>query len=241
MSARRSKPPSPLPDAAALREARVRARREGRRLAYDPAEALAHLKRADPDFAPWLERCGEFTLAQGSEHAPGGVYESLLRAIVAQQVASKAARTVLGRVLALYGGAFPTPAELAAAEDEKLRATGLWGAKVRALKDLGAHGRDGLLPDAEALDALEDEEVITALTRVRGIGRWTVEMLLLFQLGRPDVYPVKDLGVQKGFGRAFLKGKRATPEQLEKRGARWRPYRSMASWYLWRVTELPEE
>jgi O-6-methylguanine DNA methyltransferase len=217
------------------REARFVARRQGLATGYDPAEAVAWLRESDPPLARWMDRVGPFTLAVDPKVT---VYASLLRAVVYQQLTGRAAATILGRVKDLYGGALPAPEVLAQEDPGRLRSAGLSEAKAAALRDLGARVRDGAIPTTQALDDLEDDEVVARLTVVRGVGRWTVEMYLLFGLGRPDVLPVKDLGVRKGFGRAFLRGRMPTEEELVARAARWRPYRSVASWYLWRFNDL---
>jgi DNA-3-methyladenine glycosylase II len=129
------------------------------------------------------------------------------------------------------------PAKVLATPDEKLRGAGLSGSKTAAIKDLAAKTIDGTVPSGRALLRMSDDEIITRLTQVRGIGRWTVEMLLLFDLGRPDVWPVDDYGVRKGFAKTFGKWKLPTPKQLMKHGEKWRPYRSVAAWYFWRALD----
>ncbi|MBA2765105.1 MAG: DNA-3-methyladenine glycosylase 2 family protein [Thermoleophilaceae bacterium] len=165
---------------------------------------------------------------------PTDAYGALVRAIVGQQLSTKAARTIFGRLTDLFGDRTPTPAELIATDPEQLRAVGLSRAKAAYLRDLALHVEGGEL-DLDSLSELEDERVIAELVAVKGLGRWTAEMFLIFHLGRPDVLPVGDLGVRKGAMLAY--GLEALPdsETLERLGERWRPFRSTASLYLWRM------
>ncbi len=168
-------------------------------------------------------------------------FEALAESIAYQQLSGKAAATIWGRVRALFPkGKRLDPALVVKMPDRKLRAAGLSRAKVAALKDLAAKTLEGVVPTARALAKMSDEEIIERLVQVRGIGRWTVEMLLLFDLGRPDVWPIHDYGVQKGFAKTFGKRKIPTPKQLLKHGEKWRPYRSVAAWYFWRALDEPE-
>jgi DNA-3-methyladenine glycosylase II len=165
-------------------------------------------------------------------------FDALAESIAYQQLSGKAAATIFGRVRALYPKRkWLDPEQLLATPDETLRAAGLSRAKTAALKDLAAKTIDGTVPGGRALIRMSDDEIITRLTAVRGIGRWTVEMLLLFDLGRPDVWPVDDYGVRKGFAKTFGRRKLPTPKQLMKFGEKWRPYRSMAAWYFWRALD----
>jgi DNA-3-methyladenine glycosylase II len=165
-------------------------------------------------------------------------FDALAESIAYQQLSGKAAATIFGRVRALYPKRkWLDPEQLLATPDETLRAAGLSRAKTAALKDLAAKTIDGTVPAGRALIRMSDDEIITRLTAVRGIGRWTVEMLLLFDLGRPDVWPVDDYGVRKGFAKTFARRKLPTPKQLMKFGEKWRPYRSMAAWYFWRALD----
>jgi 3-methyladenine DNA glycosylase/8-oxoguanine DNA glycosylase len=190
---------------------------------------------ADPPLGRLIERVGGY----GLEVEPlTSVYEALARSIVYQQLTGKAAGTIYGRLCALGDGtAPPTPQRTRSLGDDVLRAAGLSGAKTRALKDLAAKVDDGALPDARALAELDDASVIAALTTVRGIGPWSAQMVLMFRLGRPDVLPLADYGVQKGFQRTFRTRELPSLKALEARGERWRPHRTMASWYLWRAAE----
>jgi DNA-3-methyladenine glycosylase II len=169
-------------------------------------------------------------------------FDALAESIAYQQLTGKAAATIFARVRALYPKRkWLDPKQLLATPDETLRAAGLSRAKTAALKDLAAKTIDGTVPSGRALVRMTDDEIITRLTTVRGIGRWTVEMLLLFDLGRPDVWPVDDYGVRKGFAKTFRRRKLPTPKQLMKFGEKWRPYRSVAAWYFWRALDAPEK
>ena len=169
-------------------------------------------------------------------------FDALAESIAYQQLSGKAAATIFGRVRALYPKRkWLDPRRLLGTPDETLRAAGLSRAKTAALKDLAAKTIDGTVPSGRALLRMTDDEIIARLTAVRGIGRWTVEMLLLFDLGRPDVWPVDDYGVRKGFAKTFGRRKLPTPKQLMKFGEKWRPYRSMAAWYFWRALDAPEK
>lgn len=205
-------------------------------LTYDPAEAIAHLSSTDPVMGSLITRVGAFTLTPEPTHSP---FHALMRAIVYQQLSGKAAGTIHGRVLALMptGRGHPKPEHLLAIGDEPLRGAGLSRNKLLALRDLAAKAQDGTVPTLAALRRLNDVEIIDRLTAVRGIGKWTVEMLLLFRLGRPDVWPVTDLGIQKGFQITYRTRGLPTPKRLIKDGAKWAPYRSVAAWYLWRAAE----
>jgi DNA-3-methyladenine glycosylase II len=165
--------------------------------------------------------------------AEGTHFDALLRAIVYQQLSGKAASTILGRVLALYGGRYPLADELLATSEAQLRAAGLSRQKLSYLRDLARHVRDGSLP-LDRLHELDDAQIIDALTAVRGIGRWSAQMFLMFRLGRPDVLPDADLGIRKGVQRAYRMRKLPPPKKVQQVGARWSPYATYACWYLWR-------
>jgi DNA-3-methyladenine glycosylase II len=197
------------------------------------ARALA---ACDPVMARLIELAGPCTWAPRVELAP---FETLARAIAHQQLNGIAAERIFARFKALYAPAlFPEPSALMATSDAALRATGLSFAKIRALRDLADKVASGVVPTTEELHALESEVIIERLTQVRGIGRWTVEMLLMFQLGRLDVLPVDDFGVCNGFRLVYgLKGM-PRPRALAEFGARWAPHRSLAAWYLWRAVDL---
>jgi len=165
-------------------------------------------------------------------------FDALAESIAYQQLNGKAAAIIFGRVRALYPKRkWLDPEQLLATPDETLRAAGLSRAKTAALKDLAAKTIDGTVPSGRALIRMTDDEIVERLTTVRGIGRWTVEMLLLFDLGRPDVWPVDDYGVRKGFAKTFGRRNLPTPKQLMKFGEKWRPYRSVAAWYFWRALD----
>jgi 3-methyladenine DNA glycosylase/8-oxoguanine DNA glycosylase len=204
-------------------------------LAYDPALACRHLSDADPRLAEVIARAGAFTMRPEPTQS---LFAALLEAIVYQQLSGKAAATILGRVHALYRPRrCPRPQDLLDTPPERLRAAGLSAAKTAAVRDLAARTLDGTVPSMARVRRMGDEEIIERLTTVRGVGRWTVEMLLLFRLGRPDVLPLGDLGVRKGFARAINRRGLSDPMVLSRRAERWRPYRSVASWYLWRALD----
>ena len=167
-------------------------------------------------------------------------FEALVQSIVYQQLNGRAAETILGRVLALFPAkAFPTPDDFLATEDAVFRAAGLSRAKTAAVKSLAQHALDGTVPTRAQAQRLTSDELIERLTRVRGIGRWTVEMFLIFGLSRPDVWPVLDFGVRKGLGRAFGRRALPTPKQALRYGRKFSPYGSIAAWYCWRAAEIP--
>jgi DNA-3-methyladenine glycosylase II len=197
---------------------------------------LAHLARVDAVLAGVIRAVGPCGLEPQSGCHP---FQSLAQAIAHQQLNRIAANTILGRLIETCGqGAFPTPQKVLAASVASLRGAGFSFAKVAALRDLAEKTLAAVVPDAAALEQLSDEEIIARLTQVRGIGRWTVEMLLMFQLGRPDVLPVDDFGVRAGFRAAYGLARLPRPGALAAFGERWRPYRSTAAWYLWRALEL---
>jgi methylated-DNA-[protein]-cysteine S-methyltransferase len=205
-------------------------------LGFDVALAMDELAAADPALAKIMERVGPFRLKLDGFDSP---FAALLEAIVHQQLTLKAAQTILGRVKALTGGRTPEPAELLALSEDALRGAGLSRAKVASVRDLAAKTREGRVPALAALRALESEAIVEKLTEIRGIGRWTVEMLLIFGLGKADVLPATDYGIRKGFQRAFKKRELPAPRAILERGERWKPWRTVASWYLWRANELP--
>lgn len=204
----------------------------------DPiAAALAHLSGTDARFAELITRARRYETRANVLVRP---FDSLAESIAYQQLSGKAAATIWGRVKALYGKRkWLDPKQVLATPDEKLRAAGLSGSKTVAIKDLAAKVLDGTVPSGAALAKMSEDEIIERLTTVRGIGRWTVEMMLLFDLGRLDVWPVHDLGVRKGYMKTFRKRKMPTPKELEKIGNKWRPYRSVAAWYFWRACDTP--
>ena len=195
----------------------------------DYTRARRHLARRDPVLRDLMRAHGKCGLAEAQNAEPFG---ALLKAIVSQQLSTKAARTIYLRLMALFDGV-PTPLALERLSDAELRAVGLSGQKLRYIRDLGARVHDGSLP-LHALELMSDDEVIVALTQVKGIGRWTAEMFLMFRLHRPDVLPVGDLGIVKAVQKAYGLRKTPTPDRLHEIGEAWRPYRSVACWYLWR-------
>lgn len=194
-----------------------------------------HLARVDPVMGAIISAAGPYRL----EPAPASPFQALAEAIAHQQLNGVVAGRILARFVAACGnGSFPTPERVLAASDAELRAAGFSRAKIAGLRDLALKTHEGIVPAREVLEALADEAIIERLTVVRGIGRWTVEMLLMFQLGRPDVLPVDDFGVRNGFRLAYGLRKEPKPRVLAAFGERWRPYRTAAAWYLWRAIEL---
>jgi len=199
------------------------------------AEATAHLARVDPVLGQLIAEIGPCTMGLKETTQ---VFAALAEAVIYQQLHGKAAASIFGRLAALFPGKDGlTAAAFLRLEQQVVRAAGLSRGKLAALEDLARKTVAGELPLWEELPALDDEEIIARLTKVRGIGRWTVEMLLMFRLGRPDVLPVDDFGVRRGFTLAFRKRKPVTPRELARHGTRWAPHRSVASWYLWRAAE----
>jgi len=206
-------------------------------LPFDPVAAVEHLRGRDRRLAKLIDRVGPFRLRPAELQSP---FEALLESIVYQQLTGRAAATILARVIGLFRPRrFPRPQDVAGMAEEKLRGAGLSRSKAAALKDLAAKTLDGTVPaSARALEKLSDAEIVERLTAVRGIGAWTVEMLLIFRLARPDVLPATDYGVRKGFARVRRARELPSSKELLAHGERWRPYRTVASWYLWRVLDL---
>jgi 3-methyladenine DNA glycosylase/8-oxoguanine DNA glycosylase len=231
-------------------------------ISFDLAAATAHLGAVDPALAKLIAEMRPFD--PGIDHTQSP-YEALVEAIVYQSISGKAAATIFERVKALSdfnrsaeprstrhartlagieisgkasgSGRVPTPEEVLKLSKQKLRKAGLSGAKILAIRDLAQKTIAGIVPTHDEALALSDKELVERLDSVRGIGRWTVEMFLIFRLGRPDVLPIHDLGVQKGWSVAYGKKYMPRPKELEKFGERWRPYRTVASWYMWRAFE----
>ncbi len=198
-------------------------------------EALAHLRTADPILAELIDRIGPCALVPEGGRTP---FESLVRAVAHQQLHGKAAETILGRFLAHFPGRrFPRPDDLAEIPDTALRAAGFSGSKIAAIRDIAAKSLDGTVPTSRRIVRMSDEEIIERLTACRGVGRWTVEMLLIFKLGRPDVLPVDDFGVREGYRITFRKPAQPKPRELAEIGERWAPHRTTAAWYLWRAAD----
>jgi DNA-3-methyladenine glycosylase II len=215
-----------------MSRARLRAPR------YDVEKGVAHLKASHPRMSAIIDRIGPCGI-QTHTLPP---FEALTQSIVYQQLNGRAAATILGRVLAIYAPKkHPTPEDLLATDDARLRAAGLSRAKTLAVKSLAQHALDGTVPSRAAAVRLSNEELIERLTKVHGIGRWTVEMFLIFGLERPDVWPVLDFGVRKGLGRAFGKRQMPTAKQALPYARKFTPYSSIAAWYFWRACELPDE
>lgn len=198
--------------------------------------AINHLKKVDPKLARVIDLVGPF---RWQPRAEGTHFGALMRAIVYQQLSGKAAATIFGRFLGLYGGREPTPQEVLATSDETLRGVGLSKQKSAYIRDLASQVAADQLP-LGSVEALEDEALIEALTRVKGIGRWTAQMFLQFRLGRLDVFAELDLGLQKGLQHAYSLRAMPKPREAAKVAEQWAPYRSVAAWYLWRLLETDE-
>ncbi|MGE5358563.1 MAG: DNA-3-methyladenine glycosylase family protein [Bacteroidales bacterium] len=200
----------------------------------DYARAIRHLTRRDPILAAIIKRHGHCGLADAQREDP---FRAIVEAIVWQQLSGKAAATIFGRFLGLFPNReFPTPEQLTAKTDEELRAVGFSRQKIGYLRDLCEKMRTGEL-HLDRLEPMTDDEVIEHLTHVKGIGRWTAEMVLMFRLHRPDVLPVDDLGIVKAVRKAYRLRKDPDADRLRQIGEKWRPYRSVASWYLWASLE----
>ncbi|MHB8303338.1 MAG: DNA-3-methyladenine glycosylase family protein [Acidobacteriaceae bacterium] len=215
-----------------------------RRVRYDHMRACLELAAADARLAKLMERAGPFALQLKPTHS---TLEALLESIVHQQLHGKAARAIHDRVLDLFPEQTPTVEGLLQLPDEVLRAAGLSASKLAAVRDLAEKTMAGIVPPLSKLHRMADEEVCARLTTVRGIGVWTVQMLLMFRMGRPNVLPVSDYGARKGFALTFGKLRPGqpvapadlpTPAWMERRAVRWDPWRSVASWYLWRACDL---
>jgi len=205
---------------------------------FKPAKAVAHLRAADPALAAIIDTVGPFRMELKDSRS---LFGALAEAIVYQQLSNKAAATIYGRVEALYPDAPDgfTPRHILTTPDGALRGCGLSRAKVLAVQDLARRVEEGELPTLDVAQDIPDAELIERLVTVRGIGRWSAEMFLMFRLGRPDVLPVDDYSLRNAYAKAFAKRVLPSPKQLEKAGRKWRPYRTVASWYLWRVLDLP--
>jgi DNA-3-methyladenine glycosylase II len=199
------------------------------------ASEIRHLSKTDPVMRRLIREVGPFTLTPRSRRSP---FESLARAIAYQQLHDKAAESILRRFVALFPTKrFPQPKDLLAMNEEAIRGAGFSQAKVAALRDLASKTLDGTVPTGAIVRKLDDEAIIERLVAVRGVGRWTVEMLLIFQLGRPDVLPVDDFGVRNGFRIVYDRRSMPKPNEVLRYGERWKPYRTAASWYLWRAAD----
>jgi DNA-3-methyladenine glycosylase II len=198
-------------------------------------EAHRHLSKQDPVMRRLIREHGRCGLMPETRRSP---FQSLVLAVAHQQLHSTAAGNILARFKKLFPGRrFPRPEDLAGVTDAQIRACGFSHAKIRAIRDLAEKTLSGVVPTARQIGLLPDEEIIVRLTEVRGVGRWTVEMLLIFQLGRPDVLPADDFGVRNGFRLAYRKRALPSPRELLKFGERWRPHATTAAWYLWRAAD----
>jgi len=196
-------------------------------------DAQRHLQRIDPVMARIIEQVGPVQITRRPER-----FQALVRAIIFQQLAGRAAQTILDRFVAQVGtGRFPTPDQVIAAPEEALRMAGLSRGKLSYIRDLATHVRDGTL-NFRRFSRMDDEEIITELTRVRGIGRWTAEMFLMFNLCRPDVLAVDDLGLRNAATKAYAVTSPVGAKELREMGERWRPYRTAAAWYLWQSMRI---
>src|SRR5947208_4025602 len=203
----------------------------------DHEEAHRHLSASNTRLAALIARSQRYNIEHNLKVRP---FEALAELIAYQQLSGKAAATIWKRVRALFPKRkFLDPKLVLETADEKFRAAGLSRSKVAALKDLAAKTIDRTVPTTRQMVKMTDEEIIERLIQVRGIGRWTAEMLLLFELGRPDVWPVHDYGVRKGFAKIFGKRRLPTPKQMLRHGEKWRPYRSVVAWYCWRALDKP--
>lgn len=203
------------------------------------SSATKHLSKSDPVMRRLIREVGPFSLTPQSKRSP---FESLARAIAYQQLHEKAAESILRRFVDLFPTRrFPQPADLLAMDEDAIRGAGFSRAKIAALRDLAAKTLDGTVPTGAMVRKLDDEAIVERLIAVRGVGRWTVEMLLIFQLGRPDILPADDFGVRNGFRIAYGRRSMPTPKDVLRYGERWKPYRTAASWYLWRAADCAKE
>ena len=203
------------------------------------AAAIKHLSAADPVMKKLIAEIGACQLEPETKRSP---FQSLVQAVAHQQLNGTAANTILTRFIKLFPKKkFPKPEDLANVTDEQIRACGFSFAKIAAIRDIAAKTLDGTIPSSRKIEKMSDEEIITRLTEARGVGRWTVEMLLIFQLGREDVLPVDDFGVRSGFRIAYKKREMPKPKALLQFGKRWRPHGTTAAWYLWRAADAAKK
>ncbi len=194
------------------------------------------LCKLDPVLGKLIKKVGACSIDIDTSLTP---YQSLVRSVVYQQLTGKAAASILNKVLALYPSKkFPTPEDIISTPDDTLRSAGLSRSKVAAIKDIALKTKEGVVPTSRAIQKMSNEEILERLTSIRGVGPWTVEMMLIFKMGRPDVLPITDYGVRKGFALAFGRKELPSPKELAAYGIKWAPYRSMAAWYLWRAVDL---
>ena len=200
-------------------------------------DVIEHLSTADAALGSLIAQVGPCLLKPDMARSP---FQGLIQAVAHQQLNGKAAKTILGRFIALFPHTkFPSPEEVQHMDLRKITGVGFSRAKASYVKDIARGALEGLVPGRKEIEGLTDEEIFERLTQIKGIGRWSVEMFLIFGLGRPDVLPIHDYGIQQGFALAFKKRKLPKPEHLLKHGERWRPYRTTAAWYLWRALEVP--
>ncbi len=204
-------------------------------LQYRPETAKRYLAKSDPVMGALIKRVGAYRIDTEFDLSP---FEALIRAIVYQQLSGKSAAAIHGRLTALFGGQISAHSVLKKRKST-LRKVGLSEAKALAVKDLAQKRIDGVVPELAELQQLDNHAIIERLTSVRGVGRWTVEMMLIFKLGRADVLPLNDLGVRRGYHYAYATPALPTPKELANVGAAWAPYRSVAAWYLWRASDQP--
>ena len=204
-------------------------------LSFNTDEAVSALRASDAQMADLITRVGPFELVLTDEWSP---FQALVRSVIFQQISTHAGRAIQGRLFSLYDDSAPEPDAVLQTTPEELRAVGLSQAKEKTIRNLAVHAADGTLPDQAAMEKLTDEEIIETLTLHRGIGIWTAQMLLIFNLGRPDVWPVTDLGIRRGYKIAYDLDELPMPSELRASGDRWKPFRSIASWYLWRANDL---
>lgn len=199
-----------------------------------PKRAIDHLRRCDDRLGEWIDRIGQLQLPVPEAREP---YVALLETIAHQQLAGAAARSIWTRVIGLFEDGVPCPRRLVGMSEERLRSAGLSRSKAMAMRDICAKVNGGKLPDAVQIKLMSDTDIYALLTDIRGVGSWTVDMLMMFTLCRPDIMPVTDYGVRKGFQVLYRKRKLPTPKQLEKFSEKWRPHRSVAALYLWRIAD----
>jgi len=201
------------------------------------ARAVHHLRTQDPRLAEWIDRIGMVQLPRRGTPEP---FHALLEAIAHQQLAGAAAKAIWTRVLALFPEGHPDPHHLLALSDEHLRGAGLSRSKALSMKAIAAQALAGEVPDAKRIACMSEGQIVDQLTKIRGVGPWTVDMLLIFTLRRPDVMPLNDYGVRKGYQVLYRKRKLPTPKQLLMSAECWRPYRTTAALYLWRIADAPK-
>jgi DNA-3-methyladenine glycosylase II len=199
--------------------------------------AIKHLSRADAVLGKLIKKIGPCGLEPKFKRSP---FEALVQSVAYQQLNGTAAATILGRVKKLYPGRrFPSPQQILDTADEALRGAGLSRSKIAAIKDIAAKTLSGHIPTLKAASTMTDAEIVNRLTEVRGVGPWTAEMFLIFTLGRPDVFPITDYGVRKGFALTYGWKELPTPKELLEAGEKWRPHRTTAAWYFWRALDNP--